>query len=563
MEKTIDCLIIGHNEMEFTEYQKTIKKMGINSGAYRDLNLNFIRYNEKSYTISEILNIFYNQDKDTSDSIKAFHVSESFSAAIAYLGTYLHRRGFTFDYVNSFQYFRAELADKLKKENILTIAITTTLYVSELPILEMIEFIKTYNQTARIIVGGPFVSTRCRNMEADELEYLFKTTIAADFYVNSSQGEAALVKIIDALKNNLSFNNINNIYYNTGKEMKSTPMLQEDNKLSENMVNWDLFQYNAGEYVNVRTAISCPFYCSFCGFPQHAGKYQTAGVEEVEVELKLLHRVEILKSIHFIDDTFNIPQDRFKRILRMMIKNKFQFRWHSYFRCQYTDREMVELMAESGCEGVFLGIESGNNQILKNMNKAVTIDHYLKGIALLKEYDIVTYGNFIIGFPGETDETVQDTINFIEKSGLDFFRAQLWYCEPITPIWEEKDAYNIKGESFQWSHATMDTERACHFIENIFFTIKGPTWVPQYNFDFDGVWHLIHRGFSLQQAKNFLNSFNAAIKEKLMEPSYREVSYQVLKQIQQACRISNNHIDNTAAPEENTLNDSFSAVFDF
>ncbi|MDQ1353305.1 MAG: anaerobic magnesium-protoporphyrin monomethyl ester cyclase, partial [Acidobacteriota bacterium] len=465
MRKTIDCLFIGHNEMDFAEYEKSVRTMGLNSGAYRDLNLNFIRYNNRPYSISEIFNVFHYYDENTGRAIKPLNVAESFGAAIAYLCTYLNRRGYTFDYVNSFQYGKEELTAKLANSDFLVIAVITTLYVSVLPIVEIINYIKTYNQTAKIVVGGPFVSTRTRTMTPEELEFLLESTIGADFYVNSSQGETALVNIIDALKNNKPIESISNIYYRTTEGINATPVMKEDNLISENMVEWDLFKHNLGEYVNVRTAISCPFSCSFCGFPQHAGRYQTSPVEEIEKELIALDKIGTVRDVHFIDDTFNIPAPRFKQILRLMIKNKFRFNWHSYFRCQYADREMVELMRASGCEGVFLGIESGSNQVLKNMNKAADTDKYLKGIELLKEYGIVTFGNFIIGFPGETDETVRDTINFIETGGLDFFRSQLWYCEPITPIWTQKEVYDIRGESFEWSHATMDSRRASDLVE--------------------------------------------------------------------------------------------------
>jgi len=563
MKKTIDCLLVGHNEMDFAEYEKTIRNMGINSGAYRDLNLNFILYNNRPYTIAEIFNIFYYQGKGPGEPTQFFNVAESFSAAIAYLGTYLWRRGYTFDYVNSFQYGKAELAKKLSNENILTIAVTTTLYVSALPIIEIIDFIRTYNSTAKIIVGGPFVSTSVRTLVPEERDYLFQTTIGADVYVNSSQGEAALVNIIDALKNNLPLERINNLYYKTSKGIKSTPVLRENNKLSENMVEWDLFHETVGEYVNIRTAISCPFSCSFCGFPQHAGQYQTAGVEAVERELKQLNRIKTIKSVHFCDDTFNTPAQRFKNILRMLIKNKFGFKWHSYFRCQFVDREMVELMKESGCEGVFLGIESGNDQILKNMNKKAAVHKYLEGIERLKEYEIVTFGNFIIGFPGETEKTVQDTVHFIERSGLDFFRTQLWYCEPITPIWNERERYKLRGERFEWSHATMDSKKACDLIEEVFLSVKKSTWVPQYNFDFDNFWHLVHRGMTIDQVNHFLKSFNLAVKEKIMAPSFREISYEVLTQIKNACSISKGSGPFDFDRGENTPIDDSEATFEF
>lgn len=544
MKKEIDCLFIGHNEMNFTEYEEAIKRMGINSGAYRDLNLNFIRYNNKPYTISDLFNIFYYQNDADSDAAhsneKPFYISESFNAAISYLGTYLHTRGYTFDYVNSFQCSKGELIEKMEKNDYLTIAIITTLYVSELPLLEIMKFIKSYDQRAKVIIGGPFVSTRIRTLEAEELNYLFSSIIDADIYINSSQGEKTLVDIIHALKNNQSIDGINNIYFKKDKKIVSTPVLREDNKLSENMVDWRIFERNVGEceYVNLRTAISCPFSCSFCGFPQHAGKYQTAGVDAIEGELITLCKIKSLNSIHFVDDTFNIPKERFKKILKMIIRNQFEFKWHSYLRCQFIDKETVELMRDSGCEGVFLGLESGNNQILKAMNKATHVEHYLKGIELLRENGIVTFGDFIIGFPGETDETVRDTVEFIEKSGLDFYRAQLWYYEHITPIFKERDSYKIKGDGFEWSHVTMNHKQACDIIENIFSSVKVPVWIPQYNFDFDSIWHLKHRGMSIDGIKKFLERFNAAVNNKLSHSSPDDVSYNALENIRLACSRS-------------------------
>ncbi|HLP58413.1 MAG TPA: PhpK family radical SAM P-methyltransferase, partial [Candidatus Deferrimicrobium sp.] len=526
--------------------------------------LNFIRYNNRPYSISEIFNMFNYRDEQTATlttPVKPLHVAESFSAAIAYLGSYLAKRGYRFDYVNSFQYGKEVLKEKLSNDDILVVAIITTLYVSVLPIVEIINFIKAFNRTARIIVGGPFISTNVRTLAPEELGFLLESTIGADFYVNSSQGETALVNIIDALKNNKPLDAVHNIYYKTANGINATDMVREDNRIAGNRVDWNLFKDNVGEYVNARTAISCPFSCSFCGFPQHSGRYQTAPVEEIEKELTILDKIGTVKDVHFIDDTFNIPVQRFKNILRMMIKNKFSFKWHSYFRCQYADREMVELMKASGCEGVFLGIESGNNRILKNMNKAADTGRYAKGIELLKENGIITFGNFIIGFPGETDETVRDTVDFIETRGLDFFRVQLWYCEPITPIWKQKEIYGIQGESFEWSHASMDSRKACDLVEEIFFNVKKSTWVPQYNFDFDTFWHLYHRGMPIEKIRQFLESFNLAVKEKLKEPFRKEAGYESLERIKNACSLTG--IDTVSTGEVPMLVDKTEAEFEF
>jgi len=314
MKKEIDCLLVGHNNMDFREYEESIRKMGINSGAYRDLNLNFIHFKNKPYHLSEIFNRFSYGDTLSESPVKPLSMFDSFSATIAYLGSYLNRWGLTFDYVSVF------------------------------PILEIIDFIRKYNSTAQMIVGGPFIATKIRSLEDPMLiAYLFKNTLGADFYVNSSQGEAALVEIIQALNNNRSFDQINNIYYKCGDTYISTPIVRENNKLSENLVNWDLFAHDIDEYVDIRTSISCPFSCAFCGFPEHAGKFQTIDAQDLEKELNQLARIKSLKGIKFIDDTFNVPVKRYKEMLRMMKKNKYQFIWNSNFRCQYVDREIFDL----------------------------------------------------------------------------------------------------------------------------------------------------------------------------------------------------------------------------
>jgi anaerobic magnesium-protoporphyrin IX monomethyl ester cyclase len=536
--KSIDCLFIGHNEMDFCEFEESIRKMGVNSGAYRDLNLNFIWFDNKPYTAAETYNSVVDAAGPRSPVVPPLNILSALSPTIAYLGTWLDRRGFTFDYVNSFQDEKDRLIEKLQKMNILAIAVTTTLYTSVFPIIGIMQLIKQYNNEAKIIIGGPYVATQARTQGPKALDYLFHSIIGADFYVNSSQGEATLVKILYALKTGTPVEQVPNIYYRTPQKCVATHLEKENNPLSENMVNWNLFGPRLGDHVAVRTSISCPFSCSFCNFPQYAGQYQPVTVEAIERELNLLSEIDSVTTLHFIDDTLNVPVQRYKEILRMMIRNKYSFHWHAYFRCQFADREMVELMKESGCQLVYLGLESGSNRILKNMNKAASIEDYRKGIALLKEYQLITHGNFILGFPGETNETVSETVKFINESSIDFFRIQLWYCLHLTPIWMQREEFKIVGESFEWKHATMNSKTAADLIDEVFLSIEDPVWLPQYHFDVVNLWHLLQRGITINQVKKFLKAFNKGIKEKLFHPSQRGVSKEVIEQIKNVCEVA-------------------------
>lgn len=527
MKKNIDCLFIGHNEMEFSDYEQNIRQMGQSSGAYRDLNLNFVYYKNKPRPISEIFNLFYSSGVE---KISPLRMGETFSAAVSYLGSYLERRGMTFDFVNAFQYEKESLIEKLTTQNVLSVAIITTYYVFALPLLEIVEFIKKYNPGVKIIIGGPFIFSQYRTQAQGVYESLLES-LNADFYVVSHQGEATLVKLLAALKNKQPYDQIENLYYKAGKSYRATPMKTENNRLSEERVDWSLFKGRVGEYVDIRTVISCPFSCAFCGSPAHSGTYQALSAREIESELNQVVRLASLKGFSFIDDTFNVPPLRFKEILQMMKQNKYNCEWISNFRCQFADRETVELMKECGCQGVFLGIESGSDRVLANMNKAAAVEKYWRGVALLKEFGILTFGSFVIGFPGETEATIQETVHFIETSGLDYFRPHLFYLEHITPIWRSRADHDLEGESFAWSHRTMDSKTAADFIDRMFLTVKNAIWVPQYNFDFDHLWRLRHRGMSLEQVNKFLSAFNNGVKEKLSDPSQKELSPGIVQEL--------------------------------
>lgn len=515
--QTMDCLLIGHNEMKFEEYEKVIRLIGTSSEAYRDLNLNYIKGNNRMYTFPDLFNMLCKDTKYCSN--EGFNLGNVFSPAIAYIGTYLNKHGISFDYINSFQFDKGKLEDVLTNQEVKAVGITTTLYTSLLPIVEIVKYIKQINKTAKIIIGGPFVSTLVRSQSDSSLLYIFKK-IGADYYINSSQGESTLVNLIRFIKGEQPFNTLKNIYYLHREQYVRTEEEKENNLLEENMVGWGLFTKDIKNSIGIRTSISCPFSCSFCGFPEHAGKYQTVSVRRLEKEFDEISRIENITYVNVIDDTFNVPLPRFKEILRMKIERKYKFKWNSYIRCQYLDDEAVYLMKESGCEGVFLGIESANQKILDNMKKKVNVNDYIRGIELIKKYEILTFASFIYGFPGETESSIKDCIKFIKSNKPDFYRVQLWYCEPITPIWKQRHAYNIEGSQFSWSHSTMNSKEACSYIEGTFLDVDESIWLTQYNFDFVGIFNLLHRGMSLNQVKDLIRLFNVGIRQKLATPDY-------------------------------------------
>lgn len=502
----LDCVVIGYNEVPFERYESFLRNYGEDSEAYRDLKFSFVNLNGQKMDYMGLMNYAYAQARAENGgprSEEEFKSGDIPNLAAAYLTNFLRKRDYAAKYINLFQYEKERLKEYLA-EDPLCVAITTTFYVLNLPVNEMVEFIRQHNPKVKIVVGGPLISNHARNSHGEAFKAALDD-MGADIYVIEGQGELTLAQIVDCLREDGDLNNVPNIAYLEDGKLRRSKAVAENNSLDENFIDWRTFpDVHLGNTIQTRTARSCAFKCSFCNYPGRAGALTLANLDVIEKELDSMLEVGDVKNVVFIDDTFNVPFPRFKDICRLMIKKKYPFNWFSYFRCSNSDEEAIELMAESGCKGVFLGIESGSPTILKNMNKAATIEKYAKGIEMLRRHNIITFASFIIGFPGETEQTVQETIDFIKTEKPDYYRAQMWYCEPGTPIQNERGTYDINGEGFVWSHNTMDSLEAMDHIDRMFLTTNESIWLPQWSFDFWTIPYLIGKGISTDRFKSFM-----------------------------------------------------------
>jgi radical SAM PhpK family P-methyltransferase len=502
----LDCIVIGYNEVPFEQYEKFLRNYGEDTEAYRDLKFSFINLGGKKMDYMGLMNHISSlvehkgERLDPKQELKSGDIP---NLAAIYLTGFLRNRGQNAKYINLFQYEKEKLIEYLRQDPQL-VAITTTFYVVNLQVNEIIEFIRQHNTKVKIVVGGPLISNHARNLQGDAFNAAIGD-IGADIYVIEGQGELTLSQIVECLKTGGSLSSLPNIVYFEGGKLHRTKELSENNSLDENFVDWDSFpDEDLGATIQTRTARSCAFKCSFCNYPTRSGALTLTNLDIIERELDSMMELGDVKNVVFIDDTFNVPFPRFKNICRMMIKKKYPFNWFSYFRCSNSDEEAIDLMAESGCKGVFLGIESGSPTILENMNKAATIEKYSKGIEMLRKRDILTFASFIVGFPGETHDTVQETIDFIKTEKPDYYRAQMWYCEPGTPIQNERQKYDINGEGFVWNHATMDSLEAMDHLDRMFLMIDESIWLPQWSFDFWTIPYLIGKGISFDRFRTFM-----------------------------------------------------------
>ena len=144
------------------------------------------------------------------------------------------------------------------------------------------------------------------------------------------------------------------------------------------------------------------------------------------------------------------------------------------------------------------------------MNKKATVENYQRGIDLLKENSITTFASFIIGFPGESNQTILQTLEFIKNSGLDFYSLKEWYYLKNSSIHTQCEKHGLMGEGNVWTHKTMNSTDASKMKLKIFEEVKRPIHV-----DPDmGLWCLAYlrdQGFTWSQISSSLKIINEMI----------------------------------------------------
>jgi radical SAM PhpK family P-methyltransferase len=500
----IDCVIIGHNTGNFQDYIAESKSMARFNGAYRNAQINSLLLDGRRISYMDLFNSIRKQADPGAEDLTPF---DPLGLASLHLASSLARSGATSVLVGEFQKGKSKLNELLRDEP-LTVAITTTFYFEPTPMKEIVSFIRERSPDTKIIIGGPYPSHLERGELSDALEMILDD-IGADVYVIDSQGEAALAQIVTALKSGSSLEELQSIsnllIFSDGQSCR-TKRQPEDNPIDENRVEYSLFDRTALQpFSMMRTAISCPFACSFCSYPVRAGDHRLAEVSQVEADLRKLSDIGV-EFVYFIDDTFNVPLPRFKELCRMMIKNRFRFRWLSYLRCGNMDLEAVQLAAESGCVGALLGIESGDQEVLQVMNKFASPEKYRKAIRWLEDAGIMTWALFFIGFPGDGETGLANTISLVSDTAPSFYSTQIWFYDDSTPIHKRAKEFELQGAGYTWKHKTMNWVQACDNVDRMLREVKSSLYVPQNGFSFETIFYLLGRGLSFRYVNDFLET---------------------------------------------------------
>jgi radical SAM superfamily enzyme YgiQ (UPF0313 family) len=172
-------------------------------------------------------------------------------------------------------------------------------------------------------------------------------------------------------------------------------------------------------WMPVQTRRGCPMNCCYCSTPLIEGRTIRKRSPETVIE-ELTHRVDAgFQWFYFVDNVFNSPLSYAKELCSKIVERGLNISWRCIMYPGKVDREMLHLMAKAGCRDVSLGFESGCEHILRNMNKKFTPPAVRQTSEMLKDFGITRMGFLLLGGPGETRESVLQSLDFADSLNLD------------------------------------------------------------------------------------------------------------------------------------------------
>lgn len=221
-----------------------------------------------------------------------------------------------------------------------------------------------------------------------------------------------------------------------------------------------LYHYRApmirGPYTFIVTSRGCTAGCTYC--IKHVSYQYSIRLRSPEnIVEEIRHLVNLgIRNIHMYADLFTISRDQVMGMCDLLIQEGIKIRWTCNSRVDYVDREMLHRMAQAGCWLISWGIESANEQILKGVRKGYRLEQAPQALRWAKEAGIKNWGYFIIGLPGETEETIRQTIEFAKSLPLDLALFHIAAPYPGTPFFFQVVENNWFRPGTAWEEVDMD-----------------------------------------------------------------------------------------------------------
>jgi len=288
-----------------------------------------------------------------------------------------------------------------------------------------------------IVIGGPHATVYPERVltESPVIDYVVR-----------GEGEETLLELVHALDGHGPVNTIAGLTHRLHGEVVSNPdrpLIADLDALpfpARHLFELRRYGLCTPEGLPMATVLSsrgCPYNCSYC-FKGIVGRtYRQRSPENIIAEVRQLIEQYGIRNFYFIDDLFTVDVRRLNAITDQIIAEKLDIRWQCLGRVDRVNAEILRKMYAAGCRRIHYGIESGNQDILKRINKGIKLDQVRQAVRWAQQAGIQVKGYFMLGLPGDTEETMQQTVDLATELNLDEAMFSLTTPFPGTRLWDE------------------------------------------------------------------------------------------------------------------------------
>lgn len=300
-----------------------------------------------------------------------------------------------------------------------------------------------------VVMGGPHVTmTGTAALHHPEVDVLVH-----------GEGEETLVELLRAWERGGDAALVAGVSYRDAGQARTTParpFIQDLDALPfphesapGSLLNYDSFPKSA--FMNMFTIRGCPFNCLYCGSRTiWTRRPRFRSVENVVEEMKRLEAFGVPR-INFDDDTFGVSKRRIHELCRRIKESGLRLPWSCELHVNLVDDETMALMRSANCNLVFLGVESGNNDILALNRKRITVEKAQAACEIIKKHGIQLYAFFMVGFPDETEQTMMDTFAAMRRADPDYIIYSIFTPYPGTELFQRCRELGMVDDDFDVS----------------------------------------------------------------------------------------------------------------
>ncbi|MCK5840205.1 MAG: radical SAM protein [Bacteroidales bacterium] len=456
-----------------------------------------------------------------------------------------------------------ESLETIAKENPLAVCLSSTMILSNESLKNYLKIIRRYLPETIIIVGGIYIWKSYQfyelNLERertpDESSVLLfhaeSDDFPADVYVAAPHGRESLLLILKELQAaKTNFNHIPNLAIpDKAGGFLFTERKNEVVDYNKDFTRWDLID-ELPDQIPIRTSIGCPFRCLYCDFYRLYPRIFLRSKESLQSELGMIQtRIKGKHHIiHASDDNVFINNKRLIEVSESFITSGIQ-RWIGFMRASAINESNIELVKRSGLMISLVGVESGDNDQIVRMNKLQKLENVKRGIELLDQSGINVLMTYIVGFPGETAETVNNTARFINNLDIGLASSSYMlfplFVSPFSDLAlpEYREKWKIKGMYNKWSHYTMDSQQSIDISYELFKQVHK---VP-YHYTEERTFYN-QQAFSDEQRKK-LFELRHDLTVAYIEKSSREQKITVFRNIAETLQVTDKKIDRNLLDE--------------